>query len=64
VPTTKTLEEAFKKAAGLIQQRETSEHKTRSNPQMSIGAHMRDKLAGLEGRAAPPPGHVTTVSNQ
>jgi hypothetical protein len=63
VPTTKTLEEAFKKAAGLIQQRETSEHKTRSNPQMSIGAHMRDKLEGLEGRPAPPPGHVTTVSN-
>jgi hypothetical protein len=64
VPTTQTLEEAFKKAADLIQQRETSEHKTRSNPQMSIGAHMHDKLEGLEGRPAPSPGHVTTVSNQ
>jgi Peptidase C13 family len=62
VPTTQTLQEAFKKAADLIQQRETSEHKTRSNPQISIGAHMRDKLAGLEGRPARPPGHVTTVS--
>lgn len=63
VPTTKTLEEAFRKSAGLIQQRETSEHKTRSNPQMSIGAPMRDKLAALEGRPVRPPGHVTTVSN-
>jgi hypothetical protein len=62
VPTTRTLEEAFKKAADLIQQRETSEHKTRSNPQMSIGAHMHEKLEGLEGRPARPPGHVTTVS--
>jgi hypothetical protein len=63
VSTTKTLEEAFKKAADLIQQRETSEHKTRSNPQMSMGAHMHDKLEGLEGRPAQPRGHVTTVWN-
>ena len=63
VPTTQTLEEAFKKAAGLIQQRETSEHKIRSNPQISMGAHMHDKLEGLEGRPAQPRGHVTTVWN-
>jgi hypothetical protein len=63
IPTTKTLEDAFKKAADLIQQRETSEHKTRSNPQMSIGVHMHDKLEGLEGRPVRSPGHVTTVSN-
>jgi hypothetical protein len=63
VPTTKTLEEAFKKAAVLIQQRETSEKKTRSNPQMALGAHMREKLAGLEGGPVRPPGHVTTVFN-
>jgi hypothetical protein len=64
VPTTKTLEEAFKKADGLIRQRETSEHKIRSNPQMSVGIHMHDKLSGLEGRPARPAGPVTTVSNR
>jgi hypothetical protein len=64
IPTTRTLEEAFRKAAKLIEQRETSEHKIRSNPQMSVGAHMREKLMGVEGGgAAHPPGHVTTVLN-
>jgi len=63
VPTTRTLEEAFRKAATLIQQRETSEHKVRSNPQIAIGASMHDKLAGLEGGAVRPRGPVTTVSN-
>ena len=62
VPTTKTLEAAFKKAAGLIQERESSEHKTPSHPQMSIGVHMREKLEELEGQpAARPQGNVTTV---
>lgn len=62
VPTTRSLEEAFKKAYGLIQQRESSEHKVRSNPQISVGAHMRDKLKGLEGGARiPPPRHGTTT---
>jgi len=62
VPTTKTLEAAFKKAAGLIQERESSEHKTPSHPQMSIGVHMREKLEELEGQpAARPKGNVTTV---
>ena len=62
VPTTATLEEAFRKAAALIRERETKESKTPSNPQMSIGARMREKLKGLEGRPARPPGNVTTVS--
>jgi hypothetical protein len=64
IPTSRTLEEAFRKAAALIQQRETSEHKTRSNPQMSVGAQIRAKLMGLEGGAAHPPAvNVTTVLN-
>ena len=52
VPTTKTLEDAFKKAAALVRERETKEGKTPSNPQMSIGARMREKLQGLEGQPA------------
>jgi len=65
IPTTRTLEEAFRKAAALIEQRETSEHKIRSNPQMSVGAQIHAKLTGLEGGAAAhPPGHVTTVLNR
>ncbi|MDB6103763.1 MAG: hypothetical protein JWO52_3762 [Gammaproteobacteria bacterium] len=63
IPTTRTLEEAFRKAAALIEQRETREHKIRSNPQISVGARMHDKLTGVEGGAGHPPGHVTTVSN-
>lgn len=63
VPATRTLEEAFAKTAVLIQQRETSEHKIRSNPQISVGAHIREKLAELEGGAARRPGHGTIVLN-
>jgi hypothetical protein len=62
VPTTKTMEDAFRKAATLVRQRETQEGKTPSNPQMSIGTHMREKLQGLEGQPPRPPGNVTTVS--
>jgi len=62
VPTTRTLEDAFKKAAGLIRERETKESKTPSNPQMSMGARMREKLQEVEGRSARPHGPVTTVS--
>jgi hypothetical protein len=64
IPTTRSLEEAFRKAVALIAQRETSEHKTRSNPQMSVGAQIHAKLMGIEGGAAHPPGHVTTVLNR
>lgn len=63
VPGSRTLEEAFRKAAGLIAQRETSEHKTRSNPQMWVGAPMRAKLLEVEGGAGHPRGNVTTVLN-
>ncbi|MFL6604387.1 MAG: C13 family peptidase [Steroidobacteraceae bacterium] len=63
VPTSRTLEEAFRKAAALITQRETSEHKIRSNPQMWVGAPMRAKLLEVEGGAVHPHGNVTTVLN-
>lgn len=53
VPTTRTLEDAFHKASGLIHQRETTEHKIASNPQMFMGAHMRAKLLELESTAQP-----------
>jgi len=65
VPTTKTIEDAFKKAATLVRERETKEGKTPSNPQISIGTHMREKLQGIEAQPAQParaPGNVTTVS--
>lgn len=62
VPGAKSLEEAFRKAALLIQRRETTEHKIHSNPQLVIGARMHDKLAGLEaGRA---PGQATIAAKQ
>ncbi len=62
VPTSRSLEEAFRKAAGLIEQREAREHKIHSNPQISIGVDIRDKLAQIEG-AAKASGSVTVVSN-
>jgi Peptidase C13 family len=63
IPTTKSLEEAFKKASALIEKRETSEHKIRSNPQMALGAAMREKLAGLESGGPHPSDNVTVVSS-
>jgi Peptidase C13 family len=62
VPTTASLEEAFRKAATLIQQREASESKTRSNPQLSVGAQIREKLSQIEGKPARSHGRSTTVS--
>jgi Peptidase C13 family len=65
VPTTNTMEDAFKKAAALVHERETKEGKTPSNPQMSIGAEMREKLKEIEtqpSQPARPHGNVTTVS--
>lgn len=62
VPGSKTLEEAFRKSATLIRQRELTEHKTPSNPQMSVGVNIRGKLAQIEGQAAPS-GHATVVWN-
>jgi hypothetical protein len=48
IPTTPTLEAAFKKAADLIQHRETAEHLEHSNPQLYVGPAIRQKLAPLE----------------
>ena len=48
VPSSNSLEQAFKKAAGLIQRRESAEHKTHSNPQLYVGPLIRQKLAELE----------------
>jgi Peptidase C13 family len=48
IPTTVSLEEAFKKAADLIQRRETAEHLEHSNPQLYVGPAIRQKLGLLE----------------
>jgi hypothetical protein len=48
IPTTPTIEAAFKKAADLIQHRETAEHLEHSNPQIYVGPAIRQKLAPLE----------------
>jgi hypothetical protein len=48
IPTTPSIEAAFKKAADLIQQRETAEHLEHSNPQIYVGLAIRQKLAPLE----------------
>jgi hypothetical protein len=59
LPGSSTLEEAFTKAAKLIDQRETAEHEVHSNPQLEIGAEMRKKLHELEsGR---PPGERNPI---
>ncbi|HUI60790.1 MAG TPA: C13 family peptidase [Steroidobacteraceae bacterium] len=63
LPGSASLEQAFNKAAQLIRDREAREHKTPSNPQMSIGAGMRRKLLEIEG-AGHPPGQGTIVINQ
>jgi hypothetical protein len=51
VPTTRTLEAAFKKASDLIQHRETAEHLEHSNPKIYVGPAIRQKLAPLENGA-------------
>lgn len=48
LPTTSSLEDAFRKAVGLIQHREEAEHLDHSNPQLYIGPDIRRKLALLE----------------
>jgi hypothetical protein len=42
-----SLQDAFHKAAGLIAQREDSEHQVHSNPQLFVGELMQRKLAEL-----------------
>ena len=49
LPGSASLEAAFAKASRLIAQREDTEHQVHSNPQLYIGAQMRDKLRILEG---------------
>jgi Peptidase C13 family len=59
VPTTASLEAAFKKAADLIQRREGAEHLEHSNPQLYVGPAIRQKLAVLEnGQGHPQRGTV------
>ncbi|HLY53701.1 MAG TPA: C13 family peptidase, partial [Steroidobacteraceae bacterium] len=48
LPGSASLEEAFAKAARLIDQRETAGHEVHSNPQLEIGSEMRRKLHELE----------------
>ena len=48
LPHSDSLEEAFKRAAKLIAQREDAEHRAHSNPQMYVGTLMRHKLRELE----------------
>ena len=50
IPTTASLEAAFKKAADLIQHRETAEKLDHSNPQLFVGSAIRQKLATLESK--------------
>jgi hypothetical protein len=52
VPTTASLEAAFKKAVELIQHREGAEHLEHSNPQLYIGPTIRQKLMRLENGAS------------
>jgi len=52
VPTTPSLEAAFKRAADLIQKREAAEGLKHSNPQIFVGSAIRQKLAVLESGAA------------
>jgi Peptidase C13 family len=48
LPGAPTLEEAFRKAAGLIARREEAGHETHSNPQLYMGALIRRKLGELK----------------
>jgi Peptidase C13 family len=61
VPTTKSLEAAFKKAADLIQHREQAEHLEHSNPQLYVGPAIRQKLAMLENGADHKQDHAVVV---
>jgi hypothetical protein len=52
LPSSGSLEEAFRKATGLIARREEAEHEVHSNPQLYVGPLMRAKLAAVP--LAPP----------
>jgi hypothetical protein len=53
LPKAPSFEAAFRKAAALIQSRETAEHQIHSNPQLFIGERMRRKLSELPSRTEP-----------
>jgi Peptidase C13 family len=53
LPGSASLEEAFATAAKLIARREQAGHEVHSNPQLYIGARMREKLRELPPEAAP-----------
>ena len=61
IPTTASLEAAFKKAADLIQHRETAEKLEHSNPQLFVGPAIRQKLAALESSQGHKPSDAVTV---
>jgi hypothetical protein len=61
MPTTPSLESAFKKATDLIQQRESAEHLEHSNPQIFVGSAIRQKLVVLENAASRKHGDTVIV---
>ena len=60
LPASASLEEAFRKAAGLIARREDAEHQTHSNPQLYVGGLMQKKLGELP-MSNPHDAHAYTV---
>ena len=54
LPKAASLDVAFAEASTLIQQREAAEHQIPSNPELSMGALIRRKLADLPSGAPPP----------
>jgi len=62
VPGSRTLEDAFRKATGIIQRREAAEHEVHSNPQIWAGTAIRQQLAALEGGAGGRSRHATIIA--
>jgi hypothetical protein len=62
LPDSRSLEDAFHKAAALVARREDEQHETHSNPQLYIGAAMRAKLAELPSAPPREAGHSLTVA--
>ena len=64
LPGSASIEDAFKKAADLVQRRETVEHQIHSNPQLYIGDLMRRKLTELQSAPAVPPARAGSGATQ
>jgi hypothetical protein len=64
LPKAASFEVAFRNASALIQQREAAEHQIHSNPQLSMGALIRQRLADLPTGAPAPavPGSGTRTA--